>query len=74
MKLRPLLDGVRGARAVNIDAFVELASQFSVFASALGDVLSEVDINPVIVSERSAVAVDAIVVGRDRREEERAET
>jgi acyl-CoA synthetase (NDP forming) len=74
MKLRPLLDGVRGARAVNIDAFVELASRFSVLASALGDVLSEVDINPVIVSERSAVAVDAIVVGRDRREEERAKT
>jgi acyl-CoA synthetase (NDP forming) len=74
MKLRPLLDGMRGARAVNIDAFVELASRFSVFASALGDVLSEVDINPVIVSERGAVAVDAIVVGRDRREEERAKT
>ena len=74
MKLRPLLDGVRGARAVDIDAFAELAARFSVLASALGDVLSEVDINPVIVSERSAVAVDAIVIGRDRREEERAKT
>ncbi len=74
MKLRPLLDGVRGSRAVDIDAFCELAAQFSVLADALGDVLSEVDINPVIVSDSAAIAVDALVVGRDRREEERAKT
>ncbi len=74
MKLRPLLDGVRGSRAVDIDAFCELAAKFSVLADALGDVLSEVDINPVIVSESAAVAVDALVIGRDRREEERAKT
>lgn len=74
MKLRPLLDGVRGSRAVDVDGFCELAARFSVLADALGDVLSEVDINPVIVSESAAIAVDALVVGRDRREEERAKT
>jgi len=74
MKLRPLLDGVRGSRAVDVDAFAELAAQFSRFAQALGDVLSEVDVNPVIVNENGAVAVDALVVGRDRREEGRAKT
>ena len=73
MRLRPLLDGVRGTRAVNIDAFCQVAEQFSVMAHALRDVLAEVDVNPVIVNERGAVAVDALVIGRDRREDHRAE-
>jgi len=74
MKLRPLLDGVRGSRPARIDAFCELAARFSVFAHALGEVLAEVDVNPVIVNENGAVAVDALVVGRDRRVSSRAET
>ena len=74
MTLRPLLDGVRGARPVDLDRFCELAARFSVLADGLGDVLSEVDVNPVIVNESGAIAVDALVVGRDRREENRAET
>jgi len=74
MRLRPLLDGVRGTPAVNINAFCQVAEQFSVMAHALRDALAEVDVNPVIVNERGAVAVDALVIGRDRREEQRAET
>jgi hypothetical protein len=74
MRLRPLLDGVRGSPAVNVDVFCDTASRFSLMAHALGDVLSEIDVNPVIVNESSAIAVDALVVGRDRREDERAET
>jgi acyl-CoA synthetase (NDP forming) len=62
LHLRPLLDGVRGAPASNIDAFCAAASSFSVMVHALRDVLSEVDVNPVIVSDESAVAVDALVV------------
>ena len=74
MSLRPLLDGVRGAPAVNVDAFCQLAERFSVMAHALRNVVAEVDVNPVIVNEDGAVAVDALVVGRDRREDHRAET
>ena len=74
LRLRPLLDGVRGAPAADIDAFCKLAEQYSLMAHALRDVLSEVDVNPVIVSDASATVVDALVVGRDRREERRAET
>jgi len=73
MRIRPLLNGVRGAPATNIDAFCELAQQFSIMVNALSDVLEEVDVNPVIASESGAIAVDALVVGRDRREEKRAE-
>ena len=41
---------------------------------ALRDVLSELDVNPIIVGEDGAVAVDALVVGRDRREARIAKT
>ena len=74
MQLRPLLDGVRGNPAVAIEVFCEAASRFSMLAHALRDVLSEVDVNPVIVNEAGAIAVDGLVIGRDRREDERAET
>jgi len=74
LKLKPLFAGVRGALAVNTDAFCALAAKFSVMAHALRDVLAEVDVNPVIVNEGEAIAVDALVVGRDRREDGRAET
>lgn len=66
LKLRPLLDGIRGRPAADIDAFCEAAARFSEMAAGLGDVLAEVDVNPVIVHEDGAVAVDALVAGRDR--------
>ncbi len=74
MQLRPLLDGVRGNPAVDIDGFCVAASRFSIMAHALGDVLSELDVNPVIVGENGAMAVDALAVGRDRRGPVRAKT
>ena len=67
LKLRPLLDGVRGRPAADIDAFCEAAARFSEMAAALRDLLAEVDVNPVIVHENGAIAVDALVAGRDRR-------
>jgi acyl-CoA synthetase (NDP forming) len=66
LKLRPLLDGIRGRPAADIDAFCEATARFSEMAAGLGDVLAEVDVNPVIVHEDGAVAVDALVAGRDR--------
>lgn len=74
MTLRPLLDGVRGSPAVNIDDFCETAARFSVLAHSLRDVLSEFDVNPLIVNEEGAIAVDALVVGRDRRADDHADT
>jgi len=74
LRLRPMLDGLRGAPAVDVGSFCELAARFSTMAYALRDVVSEADINPVIVNEQGAIAVDALVAGRDRREQRRAET
>jgi acyl-CoA synthetase (NDP forming) len=63
LKQRPLLDGLRNRPAVNLAAFCAAAEQFSVMAASLGEVLDEVDVNPVIVHPDGCVAVDALVVG-----------
>ena len=63
LKLRPLLDGMRGMNASNIDAFCEMAAKFSAMVDALSDNLAEIDINPVIVGERASIAVDALAIG-----------
>jgi acyl-CoA synthetase (NDP forming) len=64
LRLRPLLDGVRGRPAVNVDALAELASRFSVLVQALAESIAEIDVNPVIAGPAAAVAVDALVVPR----------
>jgi acyl-CoA synthetase (NDP forming) len=62
LKLRPVLDGVRGKPPLNLDAFCEMAAAFSHMVDALAGVLDEVDVNPVIVGRKTCVAVDALVV------------
>ena len=63
LRLRPLLDGVRGSDPSDIDAFCEAASRFSIMVDALRDVIHEIDVNPIIVHEQGCTAVDALVVG-----------
>jgi acetate---CoA ligase (ADP-forming) len=62
LKIRPLLDGVRGAEPSDVDALVRAISRLSVLAADLGDLLSALDVNPVIVSPMGCVAVDALVI------------
>ncbi|TSD83606.1 acetate--CoA ligase family protein [Mycobacterium sp. KBS0706] len=62
LRLRPLLDGVRGAPAADIEALAEAAARFSALAAALGDRVEAIDVNPVLVLPHGAVAVDARVV------------
>jgi acyl-CoA synthetase (NDP forming) len=64
LTLRKVLDGVRGKPKVDINAFCEMAARFSSMVIALGEVLDEIDVNPVIVNESGCVAVDALVIGR----------
>jgi acetyltransferase len=45
----PLLEGVRGGAAADIDALVALITHVSEIASAMGDDLQELDLNPVLV-------------------------
>lgn len=64
---RALLDGLRGAPPSDIDALAEALSALSRFAAAHSGDLASVDINPFLVREKGkgAVALDAVVVGRD---------
>jgi hypothetical protein len=62
LAIRPLLDGVRGAPASDVDALAHAVSRWSVLAVELGDVIAELDVNPMIVSPSGCVAVDALVV------------
>ncbi len=63
---RALLDGVRGAPPVDIDALVEVVIRVQRMALELGDDIAELDINPLMVLPRGqgAVALDALVMCR----------
>ena len=52
LKSRPLLDGVRGAPAADVDALADALVRLSVLAADLGDLMDALDVNPVIVSPR----------------------
>ena len=63
---RALLDGVRGAPPADIDALVGLMAALSRFAADQGDLIGELDLNPVIVhSAGGGVSlVDALLLKR----------
>ena len=66
LRLARLLDGVRGRPAVDRGRIATLLSKLSVWADSVRDVLSELDLNPVIVGEDGPWAVDCVMVF-DRR-------
>lgn len=67
LRLRPLLDGVRGKPAADIDSFCDLAARFSAIVDALREEIEEVDINPVIVHERGCTIVDALIASKRKQ-------
>jgi acyl-CoA synthetase (NDP forming) len=62
LRLRRLLDGVRGQAASDVAALADAAARFSGLAAALGDRVKEIDVNPIIVLPTGCVAVDALVI------------
>ncbi|MCC7411928.1 MAG: acetate--CoA ligase family protein [Gammaproteobacteria bacterium] len=62
LRLRPLLEGVRGSVAADIGSFCAAAARLSVLATELADRIVELDLNPVIVHPHGCVAVDALVL------------
>ena len=57
----PVLDGLRGARP-DVAALAEIVASLSDYVDTGRDWLESVDLNPVIVSDSGAVAVDATVI------------
>jgi acyl-CoA synthetase (NDP forming) len=63
LKHRALLEKLRDRSALDLDALCIAAERFSLMAAALADVLSEIDVNPVILHAGGCLAVDALVIG-----------
>jgi acyl-CoA synthetase (NDP forming) len=64
LKVRPLLDGVRGRSAADVGALVRAIVAVSWLANDLGDHLEALDVNPVICGPAGCLAVDALVIPR----------
>jgi hypothetical protein len=62
----PLLTGFRGRPPADIDALVELVVTLA--EAVVGSNVVEVELNPVLVGERGAVAVDALFVVEQPKE------
>ncbi|MGP2494434.1 acetate--CoA ligase family protein [Mesorhizobium sp. PUT5] len=67
LRIYPLLEGVRGNLPADIESLATLIERFSVLVTSLSDVISEIDVNPVIANASGAVAVDALVVAKPRK-------
>ena len=69
LRVRPLLDGVRGAPPADLPALAAAVVALSALAEELGDALDALDVNPLLCGPAGAIAVDALVVGRARAEQ-----
>ena len=59
-----LLKGVRGGKPANVTALVDLIMRVQRLAIDNSDVIAEIDLNPVIVTSKRALALDALIVTR----------
>jgi acyl-CoA synthetase (NDP forming) len=64
LRLKPLLTGHRKRPAADLDGLADCIARFSVLAAQLGDLIEELDVNPLIAGAEGAVAVDALVLPR----------
>ncbi len=64
LRLRPILDGARGAPSVDLDALTDVIARFTELASDAAGIIDAMDVNPVIAGPGGAVAVDALMKRR----------
>jgi acetate---CoA ligase (ADP-forming) len=62
LRLRPLLDGFRGAPAVDLDALADVVVAVSRLARDHGHRIDALDLNPVLATPEGAVAVDVLII------------
>ncbi len=64
LKFTRLLEGWRGRAAVSSGALVDAVLKMSTIALELGAYLDAVDVNPLLITDRGAIALDVLVVPR----------
>ncbi|MFN8590258.1 MAG: acetate--CoA ligase family protein [Thermomicrobiales bacterium] len=64
LRAAPLLRGARGAPPVDLPALATTIASFSRMAASLGDVIEQIDVNPLLAGPEGVVAVDAVIVPR----------
>ena len=64
LKNAALLRSPRHKRPLALDEFCSVAARFSALVAELGDSLSEMDLNPVIVHAEGCTIVDALIIAR----------
>ena len=69
LRAYPLLTGTRGRPPLDLDRLCEAVAAFSRLAAALGEDLGEFDVNPLICGSWGAMAVDALVVTKELRDD-----
>lgn len=61
IKAQPLLDGARQRPKLNRDELVEVITRISAWADRFPEI-EEIDVNPLVITERGLVAIDARVI------------
>jgi len=61
-----LLQGYRGSPPADLDAACEAIARISEFAADHADQVEEIDVNPLLARPDGAIALDALIVLRDR--------
>ena len=62
LKSRDLFYGTRGQLSVDIKSLVKLIVSMSNFIAANSDKVDQVEMNPVLVSEKQITALDALII------------
>ena len=57
-----LLDGARGRPKGNVEALLDVIEGVALLATSAGGRLSELDLNPVVVTPEGAIAVDSLIL------------
>ena len=62
LRSQKILTGARGQKALDLDALTDTILRFATFVADCGDLLAEVDLNPIKVSTNGVTVVDALII------------
>ena len=62
LSIFPILKGVRGRLPINMQSLIGALVNFSILAASVPDNVSEMDLNPIIATDKQVMAVDALII------------